>query len=85
MLIRYMGPKPAKTVQYGNLTFVFTPTCEVNDAEVIKFLLHSDRKGLFVPVKNEVPVVKAEPQTQAEPEAPPAQDKKRGRPKKEDK
>lgn len=51
MLIRYTGPKPQKTVTWFGRQFVFDPTRELPElehADLIKWLLHPDRAGLFV-------------------------------------
>ena len=53
MLIRYTGMKPIKRIEYGSKTFIFEPTCEVTDAESLKFLLHPSRRDLFVIEKGE--------------------------------
>ena len=65
MRIRYTGPKPEKRVSFSNKNhgqpYVFTPECDIEDLEVIKWLLHPDRMGLFVesPVKED-PAVAAD-------------------------
>lgn len=51
MKIRYAGPKPIKLVNVAGKDFTFDPLCEFNeifDLEIIKWLLHPDRAGLFV-------------------------------------
>lgn len=53
MLIKYTGAKESKKLQYfvkdwGLMDFTFNPTCKVTDPEFARFLLHPDRKGLFV-------------------------------------
>ena len=54
MLIRYTGPKESKKIEFSNKpTYIFSPTCEVEDKDVAAFLLHRDRLGLFEVVKHE--------------------------------
>jgi hypothetical protein len=76
MFIKYNGPKKTKTLefntkQWGLITHVFDPIAEISDPDIVKFLLHPYRKGLFSTVnKDDVPVVEE-------------QIKRRGRPRKE--
>lgn len=58
MLIRYTGPKPVKKVEVAGKWYTFEPACEFNevfDLPVIEWLLHPDRKGLFVVDKETLP------------------------------
>ena len=59
MKIKYTGPKPKKTVIYGNKQYVFDPICTVFEEEAVKFLLDPARKGLFEVVRD-VPQVKVD-------------------------
>lgn len=65
MLIRYTGPKPSKMLVLNGKQYIFSPTCTVNDADALNFLLNPARLGLFVqetpgvqniPVKPDAPV-----------------------------
>ena len=50
MKIRYTGTKPAKRVTIGLREYIFDPYCEFNevfDINEVKWLLHTDRQGLF--------------------------------------
>ncbi len=58
--IKYMGPKPVKKVVYCGQTMVFNPICEVADERCLKFLLHKDREGLFIPLQGQLLEVKPE-------------------------
>ncbi len=51
MLIKYLGPKKEKKVTVGTKELLFNPCCELNpvfDIDIINWLLHRDRAGLFV-------------------------------------
>lgn len=48
MRIKYTGNKPQKIVERNYKRYVFTPYAEVEDPDVIEFLLSPDRQGLFV-------------------------------------
>lgn len=55
MFIKYTGDKPSKKLEWqhkdwGKQEYVFNPICKVTDPEFAKFLLHPDRKNLFVMV-----------------------------------
>jgi len=86
MLIKYNGPKPQKmvernTIDQGVLTFYFRPPAmatEIKHPEVLRFLLHQDRHGLFSIVK-ECDLKKAEEKIEEALEKPKP---KRGRKKK---
>lgn len=71
MLIEYKGSKPSKTLTFNHKDWGLQSVvwdefngkvAEVTDQEFLRFLLHPDRKGLFVrverkeEVKNEKPV-----------------------------
>lgn len=56
MKIRYMGTRLQKKVNVAGRDLLFNPTCELNpifDIEIIKWLLHRDRQGLFVVIEVE--------------------------------
>lgn len=59
MRLRYTGSKPQKIVIYGNKQYVFTPECDVDDDDVIKFLLAPERKGLFIASRT-IPTIRVE-------------------------
>lgn len=68
MLIKYTGPKPIKklswhTKDWGVQEYVFDPVCKVTDSEFCKFLLHPERKGLFV-MTDEDPAMKIDSSNQ---------------------
>ena len=56
MLLKYIGSKSVKTIEYNSFRFTFvaekegqSPVCEVKDPITLKYLLGADMKGLFVP------------------------------------
>lgn len=70
MKIRYTGTKEVKKVNWGSEILVFDPICDLNEylqMDFIEWLLHWDRKGLFV--KDEDVEVEPEKPTTPEEEA----------------
>ena len=47
MLIKYLGPKPQKRIEWGEKVYIFNPTCVITNKELLLFLLHPDKSGLF--------------------------------------
>lgn len=86
MLIRYTGEKPKKVLELNRKVYEFSPVCEVEDKEALKFLLSNEREGLFEVVKEspatDIPIQDhggmTHPVDQAQEQLP----KGRGRPKK---
>lgn len=92
MKLKYTGPKPKKLVTVGTKELIFNPYCELNpifDIEIINWLLHKDRAGLFVvdDVEDKTPSVEHPEATNVIKETPAIEKKQteikgRGRPRK---
>jgi len=88
MLVKYLGTKPQKKIEWGEKIYIFKPTCVVTDKSLLLFLLHPDRAGLFEgdiskPLhEGAIPDQKAEAKPEEVKPAEKPKPKRKGRPKK---